>query len=71
MAAMLAIYNPTMRPHTVHAMVRPESADALKDLSAILGKAPGTQSPGAFVCHDGIFHLPIQDFAAFMAQLQR
>ena len=70
-AAMLALYNPTLRSHTVHAVVTSESADALKDFSAILGKTPGTQGPRAFVCHDGICHLPTQDLAAFTAQLQR
>jgi hypothetical protein len=70
-AAMLALYNQTVRPHTVLAVVTPESADALKGFSAILGKTPGTQGPRAFVCHDGICHLPTQDLVAFAAQLQR
>lgn len=66
---MLAAYNAKVRPHTVLAAITPESAGELSAFSAILGKEPLDGKPRAFVCHDGVCHLPSTEIAGFKTQL--
>jgi hypothetical protein len=62
-------YDDAVRPHTVLAIVTPETADQLSAFSAILGKEPGPEGARAFVCYDGVCHLPTTDVDVFKKQL--
>ena len=66
---LLDAYNESVRPDTVLATVTPESAKVLSSFSAILGKEHGEEGARAFVCYDGVCHLPTSDVSEFKKQL--
>jgi uncharacterized protein YyaL (SSP411 family) len=67
--AMLGVFNQTVRPHTVLSVLTPQAAQKLSAFVGLLGKTPGTSGPRAFVCHDGVCHLPTDDLVSLKAQL--
>ena len=67
--AMMDVYNEKVRPTTVLAIVTPDTAKTLASFTAILGKEPGDGVAQAFLCHDGICHLPTGDASVFKNQL--
>ncbi len=62
-------YDNSHRPDAVLGVVTPETATDLAHMTAFSGKVPGA-GPRAYVCVDKVCHLPTEDLAEFIGQLE-
>ena len=69
--ALLAAYSESVRPHTVLSVLTPKRAAKLQGFTGLIGKEALESGPRAFVCHDGVCHLPSDDLKTFRAQLDK